>query len=137
VNGKVELRVPEDILKQKCKRYLKNGKPIHRKELETETVYSIMSRYQSEYRGLVEYYQMANNLNRFKTLRWVMEVSLTKTVAAKLRLTVSKVYDKFQTIHLVDEKPYKGLHVVVPREGKKPLIAKWEIFRSQEIPAPS
>jgi group II intron reverse transcriptase/maturase len=125
VNGKVELRIPEDILKQKCERYLKDGKPIHRKELETETTYSIMSRYQSEYRGLVEYYQMANNLNRFKTLRWVMEVSLTKTLAAKLRLTVPKVYDKFQTIHLVDEKPYKGLQVVVPREGKKPLIAKW------------
>jgi Type II intron maturase len=125
VNGKVELRIPEDIVKQKCERYLKNGKPIHRKELETETPYSIISRYQAEYRGLVEYYQRANNLNRLKTLRWIMEVSLTKTLAAKLKLTVPKVYDIFQTIHMVDEKPYKGLQVIVPREGKKPLIAKW------------
>jgi len=125
VNGKVELRVPVDILNKKCERYLKNGKPMHRPELETETAYSIMSRYQSEYRGLVEYYQMANNLNALKTLRWVMEVSLTKTLAAKLKLSVSKVYRTFQTIHMVDEKPYKGLHVVVAREGKKPLVAKW------------
>ena len=125
VNGKVELRVPGDILNKKCERYLKNGKPMHRPELETETAYSIMSRYQSEYRGLVEYYQMANNLNALKTLRWVMEVSLTKTLAAKLKLSVSKVYRTFQTIHMVDEKPYKGLHVVVAREGKKPLVAKW------------
>ena len=125
VNGKVELRVPVEILNKKCERYLKNGKPMHRPELETETAYSIMSRYQSEYRGLVEYYQMANNLNALKTLRWVMEVSLTKTLAAKLKLSVSKVYRTFQTIHMVDEKPYKGLHVVVAREGKKPLVAKW------------
>ncbi|MBO0791321.1 MAG: hypothetical protein J2P36_10270 [Ktedonobacteraceae bacterium] len=125
VNGKVELRIPEDVLKQKCERYLKNGKPIHRKELETETAYSIMTRYQAEYRGLVEYYQMANNLNLFKTLRWVMEASLTKTLAAKFQLTVSKVYDRYQTTHIVSGKSYKGLHVIVEREGKPPLIAKW------------
>ncbi|MDQ6662489.1 MAG: maturase, partial [Chloroflexota bacterium] len=34
VNGKVELRVPLDIVKKKCERYLKNGKPTHRPELE-------------------------------------------------------------------------------------------------------
>ena len=85
-----------------------------------------MSRYQAEYRGLVEYYQMANNLNRLKSLRWVMEVSLTKTLAAKLKLTVPKVYKTFRTTHLVDGKPYKGLHVLVERKGiKPPLIAKW------------
>jgi hypothetical protein len=125
VNGKVELRLPLDILKKKSERYLKNGKPIHRKELETETAYSIMSRYQAEYRGLVEYYQMANDLNKLNRLRWIMEVSLTKTLAAKLKLTVPKVYDKFQITHMVDEKPYRGLQVVVLREGKEPLIAKW------------
>jgi group II intron reverse transcriptase/maturase len=125
VNGKVELRIPEDVLKQKCERYLRNGKPIHRKELETETAYSIMTRYQAEYRGLVQYYQMANNLNRLKTLRWVMEVSLTKTLAAKFKLTVPKVYDRYHTTHIVEGKSYKGLCVIVEREGKTPLIAKW------------
>lgn len=125
VNGKVELRIPEDVVKQKCQRYLRNGKPIHRKELETETAYSIMSRYQAEYRGLVEYYQMANNLNRLSSLRWIMEVSLTKTLAAKLKLTVPKVYKRFRTTHLVDGKPYKGLYVLVERKDKPPLIAKW------------
>ncbi len=82
-------------------------------------------RYQAEYRGLVEYYQMANNLNRLNTLRWIMEVSLTKTLAAKFRLTVPKVYDRFQTTHIVDAKTYKGLCVIVERGEKPPLIAKW------------
>jgi group II intron reverse transcriptase/maturase len=125
VNGKVELRMPEDVLKQKCERYLKHGKPIHRTELETETAYSIMSRYQSEYRGLVEYYQMANNLNRLGHLRWIMEQSLTKTLAAKLKISVSQVYKRYRTTHIVDGRPYKGLAVLVEREGKQPLIAKW------------
>ncbi|HEX6481577.1 MAG TPA: reverse transcriptase domain-containing protein [Ktedonobacteraceae bacterium] len=125
VNGKVELRMPEDVLKQKCERYLKHGKPIHRMELETETAYSIMSRYQSEYRGLVEYYQMANNLNRLGYLRWIMEQSLTKTLAAKLKISVAKVYKRYRATHIVDGRPYKGLAVVVEREGKQPLTAKW------------
>ena len=125
VNGKVELRIPEDVLKQKCERYLKHGKPIHRTELETETAYSIMSRYQSEYRGLVEYYQMANNLNRLGHLRWIMEQSLTKTLAAKLKISVPKVYKRYRTTHIVEGRLYKGLAVFVEREGKQPLIAKW------------
>jgi group II intron reverse transcriptase/maturase len=125
VNGKVELRIPDDVLTKKSERYLKNGKPIHRTELETETAYSIMSRYQSEYRGLVEYYQMANNLNRLGRLRWIMEQSLTKTLAAKLKISVPRIYKRYQTTHIVDGSPYKGLHVIVEREGKQPLIAKW------------
>ncbi len=125
VNGKVELRIPDDVLTKKSERYLKNGKPIHRTELETETAYSIMSRYQSEYRGLVEYYQMANNLNRLGRLRWIMEQSLTKTLSAKLKISVPRIYKRYQTTHIVDGRPYKGLHVIVEREGKQPLIAKW------------
>src|SRR2546429_3812575 len=44
-----------------------------------------------------EYYQLAGNryqLNRFK---WVMERSLVATLARKLRITVSQVYDRYQT----------------------------------------
>jgi AI2M/AI1M-like, HNH endonuclease/Type II intron maturase len=125
VNGKVELRIPEDVLKQKSQRFLKNGKAVHRTELETETAFSIMARYQSEYRGLVEYYQMANNLNLLNRLRWIMEQSLTKTLAAKLNISVCKVYGRYGASHRVDGKTYKGLHVVVEREGKRPLIANW------------
>ncbi len=125
VNGKVELKVPPDILKKKCQNYLKNGKPLHRVELTTDTVFTIMSRYQAEYRGLAEYYQLANDLHKLNRLKWIMEVSLTKTLASKLKISVNQVYEKFGTTLVVDKKPYKGLRVVIPREGKKPLIASW------------
>ncbi|WP_075164136.1 reverse transcriptase domain-containing protein [Ktedonobacter racemifer] len=87
-NGKVKLSVPPDVLKQKCQRYQRHGKPIHRPELTNNTVYSIVAQYQSEYRGVVEYYQLANDIYKFNRLKWVMETSLTKTLAAKLRLFV-------------------------------------------------
>jgi len=84
-----------------------------------------VAQYQSEYLGLVEYYQLANDLYKLNRLKWIMETSLTKTLAAKLKLTVPQVYKKFQVTHMVNGRPYKGLQVVIPREAKKPLIAKW------------
>ncbi len=125
INGQIEMKVPADTLKQKCHQYMRGGKPIHRRELNDNTVYSIVAQYQSEYRGFVEYYQLANNLHRCNRLKWIMGQSLTKTLASKLKITVSQVYEKYQTTFTVDKKPYKGLQVTVIREGKKPLIAKW------------
>jgi group II intron reverse transcriptase/maturase len=124
-NGKVAMRVPKDILKKKCQKYLENGKPIHRPELTTSTDFSIIALYQAEYRGLVEYYQLANNRYILNELKWVMEQSLTKTLATKLKLSVKQVYRKYQTTLVVDGKPYKGLQVIIPRDGKKPLKATW------------
>jgi group II intron reverse transcriptase/maturase len=55
INGQIKMRVPPDTLSKKCQSYMKNGKPIHRRELVDNTVYSIIAQYQSEYRGFVEY----------------------------------------------------------------------------------
>jgi group II intron reverse transcriptase/maturase len=74
-NGKVKLSVPLDVLKQKCQKYQRRGKPIHRPELTNNTIYSIVAQYQSEYRGVVEYYQLANDIYKFNRLKWVMETS--------------------------------------------------------------
>src|SRR5450759_2063896 len=54
-----------------------------------------------------------------------MEQSLTKTLARKFKLSVPQVYEKYRTTLMVDKKPYKGLQLVIPREGKKPLVAQW------------
>lgn len=125
INGKPELKIPEGILRKKCQQYLKNGKPKHRKELTEDSVYTIVSTYQAEYRGFVQYYQLALNLGKCNNLKWIMERSLTQTLALKLRVPVSKVYGKYKATHMVGKQPYKGLVVIVPREGKNPLIAKW------------
>jgi hypothetical protein len=112
-------------VEDKCKRYMRKGKLIHRAELLNESDFTIIATYQLEYRGLVNYYRMAYNLHILRKLKWVMEISLTKTLAAKYKISVRKVYKKYKAELDVNGKSYKGLQVRVPREGKKPLVATW------------
>ncbi len=125
INGKPGLRVPKDVVEEKGKRYRRKGRIIHRAEQVNESVFDIISKYQSEFRGIVNYYQLAYNVHSIHRLKWVMENSLTKTLAHKLRVPVSKIDEKYGTELTVDDRKYKGLQVSIPRQDKKPLIATW------------
>lgn len=125
VNGRIGLRVPPEVLKDKCNRYKKNPKVMHRPELENDSDFTIMGLYQLEYRGSVEYYRLAYNLHTLDLLKWVMEVSLTKTLAHKHKTSVQKMCDKYKAEWEENGTTHRGLRVVIPREGKKPLIATW------------
>lgn len=125
VNGRPILRIPKDVLEEKCNRYKRAGKAKNRSELESSSDYDIVMTYQLEYRGIANYYQMALNIRSLNQLKWVMETSLTKTLASKHKMSVKQVYRKYGTDLQVDVKRYKGLIVTVPREGKKPLVATW------------
>jgi group II intron reverse transcriptase/maturase len=125
VNGQVGFRIPKDIIREKCQDYTEGGKPIHRPEMMKDSVFTIISTYQAEYRGLVEYYRMAYNLSTLSRLKWDMERSLTKTLAAKEQIPIPQVYRRYKTTIMVEGKPYKGLQVTIEREGKKPLVTQW------------
>src|SRR5581483_2093765 len=125
INGHVGLRLPRSVLLEKCRRYTKRGKPIHRTELTRESDFTIISTYQLEYRGMVEYYRQAYNLHTLHRLRWIMEQSLVKTLAHKYRTSVSTIYRRYQRELLVEGKSYKVLQAAVAREGKPPLLATW------------
>jgi group II intron reverse transcriptase/maturase len=125
INGDISLKVPQKVVREKCRRYLRNGKAIHRAELLNESDYTILATYQQEYRGIVNYYRLADNLRTFTQLKWVMEQSLTKTLAAKHKISVRKVYRNYHADLERDGQSYKGLQVTVPREGKEPLVATW------------
>ena len=125
INGEIGLKVPRNVIEDKCKRYMRKGKAIHRAELLNESDFTIIATYQLEYRGLVNYYRMAYNLHTLHKLKWVMEISLAKTLARKHQISVAKVYRKYKANLDIQGKMYKGLQVTVPREGKKPLVATW------------
>lgn len=125
VNGRVVLRVPQETLEGMCEAYKDGGTIRHRMELINESDYTIMMAYQLKYRGIVNYYQLALNVHSLNHLKWVMETSLTKTLAHKHKMSVSQVYRKYRTTIQADGKTYRGLRVVVPRERKKPLVAQW------------
>ncbi len=85
-----------------------------------------MSRYQEEYRGVVQYYLLAVNVSWLYRLHWIMEGSLLRTLTAKHKSTVKKQYRKYKTTVEPPTGPMKGLQVVVKREeGKKPLVAQF------------
>jgi hypothetical protein len=125
INGRIGLRVPEAILTEKCNRYKKGTKATHRAELLNESDYTIIATYQLEFRGIANYYQYAYNMGSLQSLKWVMEQSLTKTLAHKHKTSVANIYKRYKTQVTVDGKPYKVLQTTVDREGKKPLVAIW------------
>jgi group II intron reverse transcriptase/maturase len=126
INAQIGFQVPKDVIRQKCQDYTEGGIPIHRSELLTESVFTIISMYQAEYRGLVEYYRMAHDLSHaLPRLKWDMERSLIKTLAAKLQIAAPQVYRRYRAAIIVEGKPYRGLRTTIEREGKKPLVAEW------------
>lgn len=126
INGQIGLKVPLEVVHAKCARYLRHGKATGRPELLHDSVYSIVVQYQQEYRGLVEYYRLAYNLHQLNRLRWLLEWSLTQTLAEKLKISVRQVYRRYQTMLPTEHGPRAGLQVTVPQEdGQKPLVATW------------
>ena len=124
VNGRIGLRVPADVIEQHCQAYMRKGKPAHHSFLIHDEDYSIVARYQSEYRGVVEYYILAYNVSHFGRLHWVMEWSLAKTLAAKHKTSCAQVFRRYKSVTQTEHGPRVCLKVEKQRDnGKRPLVA--------------
>ena len=77
--------MPPDVVKAQCARYRCHGKPWHRSRLQNLDDYDIVRVYAAEYRGVVNYYLLAQDVWRLRTLRWHAETSMLKTLAVKHR----------------------------------------------------
>lgn len=104
LNNKAELIVPLDdkihkfvfskgIAVQKANG---NLQPVHRAELLHMTDLEIVSSYNSELRGICNYYNLASNFYRLSYLAYLMEYSCLRTLANKHRSSVPKIVRKFQ-----------------------------------------
>jgi len=119
-NGKITLLMPQKVVSKYLDRFSISGTVSHRTELLHDTDYTIVERYQGVLRGLYNYYCMATNVSRrMGKIKWILETSLTKTLAHKLQISVSKVYEKYQAPFL----DTKVLRAVIARHGKEPLIS--------------
>lgn len=125
-NGAIALLVPARVIEDKCRSFMRNGKVTHRNALLHDDDFSIVQRFQQEYRGLVQYYVLAQNLSWFSKLYWIMETSLLKTLACKHRSSINKQKAKYKTTTTsTSGKTVPCLQVVVERPGRKPLVATW------------
>jgi hypothetical protein len=112
-------------VEEKRKLYMANGKPIHRAELLNDDDLTIVNIYQSEYRGYVQYYSLAQNIAWLERVRWAMWVSLMKILAYKHKTSVAKTYKKYNKTVKLPQGLRKCVEVTISREGKKPLIARF------------
>ena len=83
INGLVRLKVPNDVIVKQCRRYMRDGKAVHRPERLHDADFSIVSQYGAEYRGFVQYYLLAFNAHRLVRVHQVMRTSLLGTLANK------------------------------------------------------
>jgi group II intron reverse transcriptase/maturase len=126
LNGSIGIRVPPAVIRAHCQRYMRAGNPIHRTQLLEESDFSIVARYQQEYRGMVQYYQLAVNVYALHTLHWVMRQSLLKTLARKHKTRMAAMRRKYATtVETPEGKRLRCLQVQVERGGREPLTAQF------------
>jgi group II intron reverse transcriptase/maturase len=126
INSKIGLRVPEEAITRRCALYMRHGKPWHRPQMLSDRDYSIISQYQAEYGGVVQYYLLAADVCRLHRLHWVMETSLLKTLAGKHSSSVAKMARKYKATIDTPYGPRVCFQTTVTRgEGKKSLVARF------------
>jgi hypothetical protein len=122
INGGIVLAVPNDVYRQwKEKVTNAEGKVIHRPELRNRSDYDIVSTYEVELQGLINYYTLAHNVyKKMSALRFIWFNSLAKTLAGKHKTSKGKIFKDYVRYRSDGR---KVIVVEVARAGKKPLIA--------------
>jgi group II intron reverse transcriptase/maturase len=96
INGNIQLYVPHKEIQKKIAPFRKKNKPIHRAERAYLPLFEMISLYNSEIRGLYNYYSMANNVaEKMQTFKHYHYTSLLRTIANKEKSTVYKVIKKY------------------------------------------
>lgn len=125
VNGKIALRVPLDVIRAKRAPYRRHGKPWHRTAMQNLDDYDIVRTYGAEYRGVVQYYLLATDVWRLKSLRWDAQTSMLKTLAAKHQSSVVKMAAKHKAKIDTPHGLRNCFEARVERTGKRPLVARF------------
>jgi len=124
-NGRIALRVPPDVIKAKIVPYRHRGKPWHRPGLQNLDDYDIVGTYGAEYRGIVNYYLLAQDVWRLGTLCWYAQTSMLKTLAAKHKSSVAKTAARYKAKVITGHGPRTCYEARRHREGKKDLVARF------------
>jgi group II intron reverse transcriptase/maturase len=125
VCGAVVLHVPASVVKAKSAPYLSRGKPACRNPLVNETDYVIVGKYGIEYRGIVQYYLLAGDVQRLHRLRWVLETSMLKTLARKHGSSVTKMAARFKAKIATPHGPRTCFEATLVLDSRRELVARF------------
>ncbi len=125
VNGTIGLRLPPKVIAQHRARYERNGSPIHLVRT-SDSDFTIVAEYQAAFRGLAQYYLLAQNVGWLWRLHWTMRGSLLKTLAYNHKSSMMALARKYQATVETPAGGLSCLRVVVERgAARKPLIAQF------------
>jgi group II intron reverse transcriptase/maturase len=129
INGKLKLEAPWEKIEAKCQEFRYGGRVGKRMDQMANDDFSIVAWFGIVFRGVAEYYCMAHDRARkLAKLKLVMQTSMLKTLAAKHKTSVSAMAAKYR-VHLpTTEGMRTAYQVVIPREGKLPLVATFGGF---------
>lgn len=114
VNSVIRLGIPYGLVDELCKRYMRNGKPIHEAGMLFQSDADIIDAYQKRFRGVAEYYKFAVDRHHLGKLKYIMEQSLVSTLAGKFKTSGTQIYAKYKGKREVNGREYKTLQVEVP-----------------------
>ena len=110
--GKVFLYVPHEKWENKLLEYkameikwveakkCNYWRPMHRRDLLNKTDIEIVSQFNSEIRGIYNFYRLAENVGALDRFYYMMRASLLKTFAGKYRTIVTKIKRKHMRNHV-------------------------------------
>ena len=134
----IQLLVPADVIREKLKPFVENGKAIHYKARIHLPLLDLIQQYNTEISSLYQYYCLATDVStkvgKFKHYHYT---SLVKTVARKEKSSVAKVINKYgvDVKHKQDTGTRKiiGISYATP-EGPKTLIYFNDPLKKQDQP---
>ena len=121
INQQLYFSIPPDVVHKWLRRVQKKGRSHYRGELLNLSDYDIISTYETELQGLINYYSRVHNQQRLHYLRYQWKQSLIKTLAAKYRTKMRKIRRKYERFTNVVKQKIIG--VEIQRKNKKPLRA--------------
>nr|DAE84701.1 MAG TPA: hypothetical protein [Caudoviricetes sp.] len=107
VNAEIGFLAPEKVINQILRKYAKNGKPYHLSYRIHETIFDMINLYQIELREIAQYYKFCRNQQILRKVKWYMESSLLRTMAAKLKRHMTTVKKMYQGTKTYDGFTYK------------------------------
>lgn len=113
--------IPVDVIRQWLRTVEKRGRSHQRSELLNLSDYDIISTFEIELQGLINYYSRVHNLNQLYYLRYKWKQSLIKTLAAKHKTKKATIRRRYERFYNLRKQRFIGVEIL--RKHKKPLRA--------------
>jgi hypothetical protein len=96
MKGKMKFLVPRDVTQKWKETVTKDKTVMHRTELINNSDYDIISHYETQLQGLINYDTLALNVSKeMYKLRYIFKTSLVKTLARKHKTGATQILRKY------------------------------------------